>query len=70
MLQTVTANNFLSELSAIATGKQIETVQQYFRDEGMDSKFMGVRMASLFHLAKQFAKMPLKEIEKLLVNDY
>ena len=27
-------------------------------------------MASLFKLAKEFSKMPLNEIEKLLVNDY
>ncbi len=38
----------------------------------MDSKnrFLGVRMASIFTLAKQHIQMPIVEIEKLLHSDY
>lgn len=31
---------------------------------------MGVRMASIFALAKEFTEIPLNEIEKLLDSDY
>lgn len=67
---TLTAKQFLTELSAFQTKTELENVQRFFRYEGIESKFFGVRMANIFALAKQFTQMPLNEIEKLLESDY
>ena len=65
-----TAKQFLTELSAFQTKAELENVQRFFRYEGIESKFLGIRMASIFALAKQFMQMPLSEIGKLLENEY
>jgi 3-methyladenine DNA glycosylase AlkD len=67
---TLTAKQFLTELAAFQTDKELGNVQRFFRYEGVDSKFMGMRMGDLFALAKKFTKMPPGEIEKLLANPY
>ena len=36
----------------------------------LSNKFLGIRMAAIFVLAKLFKQMPLNEIEKLPDNDY
>jgi 3-methyladenine DNA glycosylase AlkD len=66
----LTAKQFLTELSAFQTRAELENVQRFFRYEGVESKFFGIRMAKIFALSKQFAQMPLNEIEKLLESDY
>lgn len=49
---------------------ELKKIQRYFKTEagdyGAGDQFMGVRMGSLFALAKEFAEMPIGEIEKLL----
>ena len=67
---TMTAKLFLSELSAFKTKSQLENVQKYFRDEGVDTRFLGVPMRNIFLLAKKFAQMPLNEIGKLLEDKF
>jgi len=67
---TMTAKLFLSELSAFKTKSQLENVQKYFRDEGVETRFLGVPMRNIFLLAKKFALMPLNEIGKLLEDKF
>ncbi|WP_017257773.1 DNA alkylation repair protein [Pedobacter arcticus] len=67
---TLTAEQFLTQLSAFQTTAELENVQRFFRHEGLEHKFSGARMANIFALAKQFTQMPLNEIEILLENDY
>lgn len=45
-------------------------MQRFFRYEGVESKFLGIRMSDIFGLAKQYAQMPLNEIEKLLDSEF
>jgi 3-methyladenine DNA glycosylase AlkD len=66
----MTAKQFLTELSAFQTKADLENVQKYFRDEGVRTGFLGVRMSKIFILAKKFTQMPLPEIGKLLSNKY
>jgi hypothetical protein len=67
---TMTAKQFLIELSAFQTKDQLENVQRYFRDEGFETKFLDVRMTNIFLLAKKFTQMPLNEIGKLLESKF
>lgn len=69
-MKALTAKLFFTELSAFQTKAELESVQRFFRNKGVESKFLGVRMANIFTLAKQFTQMPLNEIEKLLESDY
>jgi 3-methyladenine DNA glycosylase AlkD len=66
----MTAKQFLTELSAFQIKAELENVQRYFRDEGVESKFLGVRMSNIFLLAKKFTQLPLPEIGKLLDNKF
>ena len=67
---TMTAKLFLTELSAFQSKAQLENVQKYFRDEGVETRFLGVPMRNIFLLAKKFAQMPLNEIGKLLESKF
>ena len=69
-MKTLTAKEFLTKLSAFQTKAELENVQRFFRYEGIESKFLGVRMSNIFALAKQFTKMSLTEVEKLLESEY
>lgn len=69
-MRAVTAKQFLTELSALQTPAELDNVQRFFRYEGMESKFLGIRMSNIFTLARQYAAMPLSEIAKLLESDY
>jgi len=64
------AKQFIKRLEAISSAKELEKIQRYFKsgkgEYGEGDKFMGVRMGQLFELAKEFAEMPINEIEKLL----
>jgi 3-methyladenine DNA glycosylase AlkD len=68
--KALTAKEFLTELAVFQTRAELENVQRFFRYEGIESKFLGVRMSNIFALAKQFTKMPLTEVEKLLESEY
>ena len=65
-----TAKEFLNRLKALQSDAELKKIQRYFKSgEGeyaAGDKFMGVKMGNLFALAKEFAGMPVKELEKLL----
>ena len=69
-MQNMTAKQFLAELMALQSKKELENVQRFFRDEGKESKFIGVRMADIFALAKKYIHLPIADIEKLLKSKY
>jgi len=66
----LTAKNFMERLKALQSDAELKKIQRYFKsgegEYGAGDIFMGVKMGSLFALAKEFAGMPVKELEKLL----
>ncbi len=54
---------FTKRLKALASEVERKKYERYFPGE---NDFIGVRMGSVFGLAKEFIDMPVKEIEKLL----
>jgi 3-methyladenine DNA glycosylase AlkD len=64
-----TAKGFVEQLSVLSTPKELENVQRFYHDRD-ESKFLGIKMAHLFRLAKEASSMPLKEVEKLLENEF
>jgi 3-methyladenine DNA glycosylase AlkD len=69
----LTARAFEQRLLALQDDEELRKIQRYFKsDEGEyahGDTFIGVRMGSIFALAKEFTELPLKEIEKLLDSD-
>jgi len=66
-----TAADLIKQLDAIKTKADLEKVQRFYRDTGNNkSKFIGVRMASLFAVAKKMEAMTLKEVEKLMNSPF
>ena len=67
----LTAAEFSSRLEALKSDAELKKYDTYFpaATRGND-KFLGVRMGSIFKLAKDFADMPLDEVEKLLESPY
>ena len=67
---TVTAKQFIEKLKTFQSDTELKKIQRYFKtgkgQYGEGDKFMGVKMGQLFALAKEFAEMPVAEIEKLL----
>ena len=66
----LTAKEFIERLKALQSDVELKKIQRYFKsgegDYGAGDKFIGVKMGNLFALAKEFAGMPVKELEKLL----
>ncbi len=64
------AKQFIERLKKHQSDKELEKIQRYFKSGegqyGAGDKFMGVKMGTLFALAKEFSGMPITEIEKLL----
>lgn len=71
--ETLTAKHFISQLQALQSDKELEKIQRYFKtgegQYGEGDTFMGVKMGELFSLAKQYAAMPIGEIEQLLESN-
>lgn len=67
---SLTAKEFIERLKAMQSDVELKKIQRYFKsgegEYGTGDKFMGVKMGNLFALAKEFAGMPVKELEKLL----
>lgn len=67
------ARAFTKRLMALQDDEELRKIQRYFKsgegEYGHGDRFIGVRMGSLFALAKEFVDMPLEEIETLLDND-
>lgn len=66
-MPTLTAAAFTKELEALQSDAELKKYERYFpvATRGKD-KFIGVRMGSIFKLAKEYIDMPLSEVEKLL----
>jgi 3-methyladenine DNA glycosylase AlkD len=66
----LSAKIFIEQLSLLKSIAELKNVQRFFSDKNSKNKFLGIRMANIFMLAKQFTEMPINEIEKLLQNEY
>ena len=65
-----TAQEFIKQLYLLQSDDELKKIQRYFKsgqgDYSEGDIFIGVRMGSVFELAKEFIGMELPEIEKLL----
>jgi len=70
---TARAEAFLQRLDSLKSEDEREKYRRYFKSEigepGEGDHFIGVRMGSVFALAKEFIDMPPAEIERLLESD-
>jgi 3-methyladenine DNA glycosylase AlkD len=66
-----TANAFLERLAAHATEAERKQYERYFppAERRAGDEFIGVRMGTVFELARAFIDMPPREIEKLMESD-
>jgi 3-methyladenine DNA glycosylase AlkD len=71
------ASDVIKELNKHQSDKELEKILRYFKSEEGDyahgDKFIGIRMGTIFSLAKNYFDMPVAEIEKLLespVHEY
>jgi len=68
--KALTAKYFIERLKAHQSDVELKKIQRYFKSGegqyGEGDQFMGVKMGTLFALAKEFGEMPIDEIEKLL----
>ncbi|MBK8089920.1 MAG: DNA alkylation repair protein [Chitinophagaceae bacterium] len=66
----VTAKQFVERLTKMQSATELKKIQRYFKsgegEYGEGDQFIGVKMGSLFALAKEFSEMSIREIEKLL----
>lgn len=69
----LTARAFEQRLLALQDDDELRKIQRYFKSEegdyGHGDKFIGIRMGSIFALAKEFAELPPPEVETLLDSD-
>jgi len=65
-----TAKEFIEELKTLQSDAELQKIKGYFKtgkgEYSEGDQFIGVRMGSLFELAKQYIDMPVSELEKLL----
>ena len=70
MSNELTADNFETRLLALQSREELLKHQRYFRfdpdNQPADNYFIGVRMGIIFEHGKEFAQMPVGEIEKLM----
>lgn len=70
MSESINAKRFVERLEAIQSREELIKHKRYFKfdpdDQPQDDYFIGVRMGSIFELAKQHIDMPVVEIEKLM----
>jgi len=68
----LTAKQFIDRVKSHQSDDELKKIQRYFKsgqgEYGEGDRFIGVKMGILFSLAKEFAGMPVTEIEKLLVS--
>lgn len=62
---TSTAARFIAELEALRDPAELTKILRYFT-AGPDEEFIGVRMGSIFELAKTHLDMPVTELETML----
>lgn len=70
MTADLTADHFIRRLEASTSQAELVKIQRHFKsgegEYGEGDLFIGVRMGTVFALAKEFIDMPLDEIEELL----
>jgi 3-methyladenine DNA glycosylase AlkD len=70
MVTRITASEFTKRLKALQSDDELRKIQRYFKSDtnsqSKDDYFIGVRMGSIFELAREFSDMPADEIEKLM----
>lgn len=67
----LTAKQFIEVLISKKSKGEIEKIERYVKGTGgKKNKFFGIRMKTLFDIAKSFIQMPVKEIKKLLTSPY
>jgi 3-methyladenine DNA glycosylase AlkD len=70
MNANVSAACFTEKLYDMQSPEELVKIQRYFKSGegqyGEGDVFIGVRMGNVFSLAKEFIKMPIDELEKLL----
>jgi HEAT repeat protein len=70
VVSTLTAKHFIEKLNQFQSDEELKKLQRYFKSAegqyGEGDQFMGIKMGHVFEVAKQFAELPIKEIEKLL----
>jgi 3-methyladenine DNA glycosylase AlkD len=68
-----TAAAFIGKMKANQSNDEVKKIQKYFKmnkgQHGEGDKFMGIRMGTLFKLAKESMDMMPSEIEKLLESN-
>jgi len=69
-METLTSEQFISELVLKKDERELASVQRSYRDEAPGNKFLGIRMKNIFELAKKYMDMPAAEIAKLLASQY
>lgn len=69
-MPNLTASEFSSRLTALRSTEELLKHQRYFcfdpDNQPADNYFIGVRMGSIFELGKEYAQMPVAEIEQLM----
>ena len=74
MVQSINHKQFVTALKAIADPAGVAGVARFFWSDpnghSADNKVLGVSIGKIFPIAKQFAEMPLADIEKLLESRY
>jgi hypothetical protein len=69
-----TAKQFLAALKKRAKPGAVSDVARYFHDDpnsrSTGNKLLGVRIGDVFPIAKQFADLPLSDVERLLDSPY
>ena len=70
MATKLTAKEFKTRLEGMQSDDELRKIQRYFKSESNSRSksdyFIGVRMGSIFQLAKEYVQMPVSEIEKLM----
>ena len=73
MAKTINAKLFIKELKAKQSAEELKKIQRYFKSGegqyGEGDKFIGVKMGTLFALAKAYSGMSVEDLELLLEND-
>lgn len=71
MTAELTAKAFAERLLLLQSDDELRKIQRYFRPADMapGDYFIGVRMGSIFALAKEFIDMPCPDLEILLASD-
>jgi len=71
--EALTARAFTDRLLALQSDEELRKIQRYFKsgegEYGHGDRFIGVRMGSIFALAKEFVALPPAGIETLLDSD-